>query len=109
MIEREEIQQRAFKMIAEAGSAKSLAVLALQSAKNKQFNEATKKLEQARRYFNEAHQYHRDLIQQEASGEHMTFSLIFMHAEDQLMSTETVITLVEEMIEMYDYINEKCK
>ncbi|GEN57167.1 PTS cellobiose transporter subunit IIA [Halolactibacillus alkaliphilus] len=109
MIEREKIQQRAFKIIAEAGSAKSLAILALQSAKNKQVNEATKKLEQARRYFNEAHQYHRDLIQQEASGENVTFSLVFMHAEDQLMSTETVIILVEELIEMYDYINGKCE
>ncbi|WP_255349950.1 MULTISPECIES: PTS lactose/cellobiose transporter subunit IIA [Halolactibacillus] len=92
-------------MIAEAGSAKSLAILALQDAKQQQTKEAEQKLEKARRYFNEAHQYHRDLIQKEAQGDDIQLSLIFMHAEDQLMSTETILILVEEMLAMYPLIH----
>ena len=107
MTEKDQLQQKAFKIIAEAGSAKSLAILALQAAKQKQMKETEQKLAEARKYFNEAHHYHRDLIQKEAQGIDVQLSLIFMHAEDQLMSTETIIILVEEMIEMYQLIHEK--
>lgn len=107
MTEKDQLQQKAFKIIAEAGSAKSLAILALQAAKQKQMKEAEQKLAEARKYFNAAHHYHRDLIQKEAQGIDVQLSLIFMHAEDQLMSTETIIILVEEMIEMYQLIHEK--
>ena len=40
-------------------------------------------------------------IQQEASGDKVEFSLIIMHAEDQMMSAETIKVLAEEMIQMY--------
>ena len=107
MTEKDQLQQKAFKIIAEAGSAKSLAILALQAAKQKQMKEVEQKLAEARKYFNAAHHYHHDLIQKEAQGIDVQLSLIFMHAEDQLMSTETIIILVEEMIEMYQLIHEK--
>lgn len=105
MTEKDQLQQKAFGIIAEAGSAKSLAILALQDAKQQQNKEAEQKLEKARRYFNEAHRYHRDLIQKEAQGDDIQLSLIFMHAEDQLMSTETILILVEEMLAMYPLIH----
>lgn len=107
MTEKDQLQQKAFKIIAEAGSAKSLAVLALQAAKVQRVQEAEQKLKKARQYFNEAHHYHHDLVQKEAQGIDVQLSLIFMHAEDQLMSSETIIILVEEMIQMYQLIHEK--
>ena len=42
-----------------------------------------------------------DLIQKEASGEKTEFSLLFMHAEDQMASTEIVQLLAQELIELY--------
>lgn len=44
---------------------------------------------------------HKSLIKREANGEQLQFSLILVHAEDQLMSVETISLLVTEMIELY--------
>lgn len=65
------------------------------------YNEGAEKLEEASQYLVKGHHAHAQLIQKEAAGEKLDFSLIIMHAEDQMMSAETIKSLVEEMIEMY--------
>lgn len=60
-----------------------------------------KKLEEASEYLIKGHHAHTSLIQKEASGEKIEFSLIIMHAEDQMIAAETIKSLVEEMIDMY--------
>ena len=52
--------------------------------------------------FVEGHHAHASLIQQEAAGEKSEFSLLLMHAEDQLMTTETLKIVAEEFIEIYN-------
>lgn len=52
--------------------------------------------------FVEAHHAHASLIQKEAAGEKSEFSLLLMHAEDQLMTTETLKIVAEEFIELYN-------
>ena len=91
----------AFEIISNVGTAKSLAVEALRDARQGNFDEAEKKLEEASTYFVNGHHAHASLIQKEASGDKVEPSLIIMHAEDQMMSAETIKFLVEEMIEMY--------
>ena len=49
----------------------------------------------------EGHKSHTQLIQQEAAGEDVKLSLLLLHAEDQMMSAETIKIMVEEMIELY--------
>ena len=56
---------------------------------------------EAEEAFVEAHKIHSELIQKEASGEKTEFSLLFMHAEDQMASTEIVQLLAQELIELY--------
>lgn len=56
---------------------------------------------EAEEAFVEAHKIHAALIQKEASGEKTEFSLLFMHAEDQMASTEIVQLLAQELIELY--------
>lgn len=101
------LEMISFQIISNVGSAKSFVMEALQSAKSGNFEEAEEKLKEADHYFVEGHKVHASLIQKEASGEAVPFSLLFMHAEDQLMSTETIATLVREMIEMYKRMEEK--
>lgn len=91
----------AFQMISNVGSAKSLVMEALYAAKDGDFALAEEKLEESRQYFVEGHKVHASLIQKEAAGDKVKLSLLFMHAEDQLMNTETISELVKEMIEMY--------
>ena len=49
----------------------------------------------------EGHRAHASLIQKEAEGEQTAFSLLLMHAEDQLMTTETLKIITEEFIDIY--------
>jgi Phosphotransferase system cellobiose-specific component IIA len=50
--------------------------------------------------FDEGHDAHAQLIQQEAAGEKTELSIILMHAEDQLMSAEGFSIIAEEFIQV---------
>ena len=102
----EGIELTAFSIISNVGKAKSLAVEALRDARKGKYNEAEKKMAEASEYFVKGHHAHTSLIQKEAAGG-VELSLIIMHAEDQLMSTETTKLLIEEMIEMFKQLNNK--
>ncbi len=90
-----------FQIISNVGSAKSLVMEALYAAKDGDFDQAEERLKESKNFFVEGHKAHASLIQKEAAGEKPEFSLFLMHAEDQLMNTETIKELVTEMIEMY--------
>lgn len=98
---KEEMQAAAFQMIAQVGTAKSMYIEALQLAKKGDFEEAEKLFKEGDDTFSEGHKLHFDIVQKEAQGEDLPFSVLFMHAEDQLLSTETIKILVEEIIEIY--------
>jgi len=91
----------AFTIISNVGTAKSLVMEALFAAKEGDFESAEEKLEESKHFFVEGHKMHGSLIQREATGEKLEFSLILMHAEDQIMSVDTITLLVKEMIELY--------
>ncbi|MFB1050615.1 PTS lactose/cellobiose transporter subunit IIA [Paraliobacillus sp. JSM ZJ581] len=97
----ESLEMIPFQIISNVGSAKSLVMEALYAAKNGDFDQAEEKLQESQSFFVEGHKAHASLIQKEAAGEELRFSLFLMHAEDQLMNTETIKELVKEMIEMY--------
>ncbi|MGY3763015.1 Lichenan-specific phosphotransferase enzyme IIA component [Granulicatella adiacens] len=97
----EEMELICFQLIANSGAAKSSFVEAIQLAKKGFFEDANVKLVEAEEAFVEAHKIHAELIQKEAGGEKTEFSLLFMHAEDQMASTELVQLLAQELIELY--------
>ena len=96
----------AFEIISNVGMAKSLAIEALRDVRSGKYEEGKSKLTEASEFLVKGHHAHADLIQKEASGEKVEFSLIVMHAEDQMMAAETIKSLVEEMIEMYKDLKE---
>ncbi|KHD86317.1 PTS lactose/cellobiose transporter subunit IIA [Bacillus ginsengihumi] len=91
----------AFQIISNVGMAKSCVMEALYAAKDGDFKLAEEKLQESKQFFVEGHKVHASLIQKEAAGDRLELSMIFMHAEDQLMSAETISELVKEMIDMY--------
>ena len=95
-----DIELVAFEIISNVGMAKSLAMEAIREARNGNFEEAEKKLNDAKVFLLEGHHAHFGLIQDEANGKKLEFSLIIMHAEDQLMSAETIKDIAIELIEM---------
>lgn len=95
------IELISFQIISAVGMARSSYIEAIQIAKTGDFDTAYEKLKEGEAFFNEGHHAHAQLIQQEASGEKTEFSIILMHAEDQLMSAEGFRIIAEEFIQVY--------
>lgn len=97
----EEYEMICFQIISNSGAAKSNYVEAIKKAKSGDYAEAEKLIKEAEQYFLEAHKVHVDMIQKEAAGEKTTFSLILMHAEDQMASVEMAKLMAEEIIDLH--------
>lgn len=95
-----------FQIISAVGAARSLYIEAIHAAKENRFEEAEKLLKEGQSLFIEGHHAHAGLIQQEAQGKPVTFQLLLMHAEDQLLSAEGFGILAEEFIAVYRTIHE---
>ncbi|MDR1794072.1 MAG: PTS lactose/cellobiose transporter subunit IIA [Erysipelotrichaceae bacterium] len=106
---KEEMQMLAFQMIAGIGTAKSMYLEAVELAKEGKYEQAKAHLEEGKALYAEAAHSHLDLLAKEANGEDLPFSLIFMHAEDQLLSTETIGLICEEHIALYEKIDQLSK
>lgn len=98
----ENIELISFQIISAVGSAKSDYLEALSLAKKGKFKEAKEKILLGESSFIKGHEVHSQLISQEANGNNLDFSLLLMHAEDQLMSAEVIKILVQELIELYE-------
>lgn len=95
---KEEMQAVAFQIIATVGEAKSLFIEAMYASREGDFELAQKKLDEGSEVFAKAHSFHFDIVQKEASGDDLPFSVMFLHAEDQLLSTETIQLMAQEII-----------
>lgn len=94
----------AFQIISAVGSARSSYIEAIQKAKSGDFEGAKKLITEGEEMFVQGHHAHAQLIQQEAAGEKSEYSLLLMHAEDQLMSAESFRVVSEEIIALYEKI-----
>lgn len=97
----EEFELVCVQMITNSGSAKSSYIEAIQKAKAGEFEEAERLMEEGDQFYVAAHEVHGNLLAEEASGKKLDFSLILMHAEDQMASTEMAKVLAKEIIEVY--------
>ncbi|WP_315110047.1 PTS lactose/cellobiose transporter subunit IIA [Clostridium intestinale] len=97
----------AFEIISNVGMGKSLAIEAIREARKENYEVADSKIEEAKEFLLQGHHAHAALIQKEANGEKVEFSLIIMHAEDQLISAETIKDLAIEIIEMHKDLKNK--
>ncbi|WP_284138985.1 MULTISPECIES: PTS lactose/cellobiose transporter subunit IIA [unclassified Virgibacillus] len=102
----EEIQMISFQIILHAGNARSYAMEAIALAKDYRFREAREKIADADEAFNEAHHMQTKLLQEEASGNPTVVTVILVHAQDHLMTAMTVKDLANEMITMYEKIEQ---
>jgi PTS system cellobiose-specific IIA component len=101
-------QETAFQIIATVGSAKSQYIEAIQKAKDGDIAGAKALIESGNKDFNEGHTAHLSLLQQSAiDNKNVTFSLILVHAEDQLMQAESFRIIAEDFIDVYEKIESK--
>lgn len=97
----DDLELKSFEIISNVGSARSYYIEAIAFAKKYDFDSAEKSIANGVEAFNAGHKAHSDLVSREASGEKTPFSLILMHAEDQLMSAESFKIIATEFIELY--------
>jgi len=94
----EGIELTAFEIISSVGAARSCFISAMHSAREKDFIEAEKLIEEGKQHFLMGHHAHSKLIQEDAAGNHPTINLLLIHAEDQLMAAESFKILANEFI-----------
>lgn len=103
----EKVMEISFNIIAHAGDAKGLAMEAIKDAKSGKIADAREKVEAARKAFVEAHHFQTELVHAEARGEKTEMSVILVHAQDHLMTAMTFQQLAEEIIDIYERLEQK--
>jgi cellobiose-specific phosphotransferase system component IIA len=94
-------EQICFKIISLAGESFSKMAEALTAAKGKDFGKSEELMEESRGILHEAHVIHTELLTAEANGNNPEFSVLLVHAQDNLMNTVLAETFFTEMIQIY--------
>lgn len=89
----------AMQIIIHAGDARNLLVDAMKMAKIFDFSAAEKKLFEAEKIVL-AHKAQTEVIQKEANGHYYEIFLLFVHAQDTLMTINSEVKMTKEMIDI---------
>ena len=103
----EEIQNIAFEMIGAAGLARQTYQKAIDKAKEGAFEEAKELLKQGNQQLTEGSRKHFAIIQEEAEGVEQPNSVLFIHAEDQLIMSEIMRDNTIQLIDVYQQLAKK--
>ena len=98
---REEITLLGFEIVAYAGDARSKFLEALKAAQNGQYERAEELIAEGGKCLNDAHNAQTSLLQKEASGDDLAYSVTMMHGQDHLMTTILLQDLMKHLIELY--------
>lgn len=96
----EQFEEICFQIITFAGEARSSFVEALRQRRTRISRNARELLAEGSRHLIQAEKVHMQLIQQEAAGETVQVKMILTHAEDLMMSADTIHVLCEELISL---------
>lgn len=95
-----DINETAFKLILHGGNARSQVMEALKLARNNKARQAESMLGKADIELGKAHEIQSDILKKEASGEKLESSILFIHAQDHLMTGMLARDLAEEIIDL---------
>ena len=91
-----------------ANVAKTEYLQSIQLAKQKEFENAVARINEADTHFKHAHDIHTRLLQSEAEGDKAEVDLLLIHAEDIMMNAEMCKIFAMEIMELYLRQSEKC-
>jgi len=101
----EQLEMTIMNIIINAGDCKNHAYMALGMVNDGKYEEAEKEIELANDALSKAHDSQTEMIQKEASGERIEISLLFVHAQDHLMTAISEKNLIEQIIELRKVVN----
>lgn len=96
----------AFELISYAGDAKSAAMMAVDEAREGNFEQAQKYLDEAEEKMREAHSAQIKIIEQETQGNPVDVNVIMVHAQDHITMAMMARDNAEEFINLYKLIAE---
>lgn len=96
----------AFELILSAGNSKSQSLLAIEAARDFDFEESGKCLQEAEEELRLAHKSQTDMIQQEAQGNSVELNIILVHAQDHLTMATMAKDFAEEFVNLYKIIDQ---
>lgn len=98
----EEMEETCFQIIAQVGMAKSCFINAIEKAKASDFAAAERLVSEGTADFQKGHEAHATMLRRDASGEHEAgFSLLLVHAEDQMATAEAFRVIALDFIDVY--------
>lgn len=100
-----EIMKISTQIIVYAGNAREKVNDALKAAYMDNLAAAQQKLEEAQEDLNQAHHVHMKLLQSEAKGDSLEFSILLTHAQDTLMVAMSELHMAKHMLKMYEKMN----
>lgn len=96
----------AFQIIMNAGNSKSAALMAIEAARDGDFEEAEERMKEAESEMRSAHQAQIDMIQQEASGNPVEVNIILVHAQDHLSMAMMAKDFAGQFVDIYKQLSE---
>lgn len=97
-----DLEEMALEIITNVGTARSMYVEAVEAAKAGNFEEAHNLVAEGEKIFVNGHHAHADLVNAKIGVEELQYMFLVMHAEDQLMSAETLKIVCDELIDMLE-------
>lgn len=98
------MEEKIMSLIVHSGDARSYAMESIAAAREGKIEEAKDLLVKADEAIGEAHNTQTALIQAEAGGDKVEFSLLMVHAQDHFMTSMTLKDLAKELVEIYSRI-----
>ncbi|PHM63152.1 PTS lactose/cellobiose transporter subunit IIA [Xenorhabdus ishibashii] len=95
----------ALEIILNAGNAREKSEEAIKYAHIGDFKNAYLYLEKAKKMMLSAHHAQTEIIQKETQGESFYLDLLFIHAQDTLMTIRSELNLRKEIIGLYEFIH----
>lgn len=102
-----ELMDIAMQIILHSGNAREFASEALNQAKEFYFVNTVELMNQAEAEMVLAHKSQTDIIQNEAKGANYEINLLFIHAQDTLMTINSEIKLIKELISILKILKER--
>jgi|SRR5699024_375988 len=95
----------AMNIIINAGDARNKGNEAVKYAKEFNFNDAYKSMEEAEKLITKAHISQTEVIQGFASGKEFPANFLFIHAQDTLMTIKSELNMFTELISVLEQLN----
>lgn len=101
----DQLEMAIMNIIINAGDCKNHAYMALNMVNEGKYEEVEKEMELANEALGKAHDAQTEMLQKEAAGEKIELSVLFVHAQDHLMTAISEKNLIEQIIDLRKVVN----